>query len=199
MTFDTRVYAKLSIAKETTPKIDIDGTVVEFKQVGNLSSKSGYHGRAYQNLSTGEIVVVHEGSQDLSHNVLQNWDKVVSDWGVTNTTLAAGFIPEQFYDAFNFLNDVIAEIQGATIIQDGQSLGGTLAQMLGSLEVYKDIETIAFNPYGSKCLQDNLEDAGFFLSDDNSNITNYCTNSEIVTNLREQVGDTYEATKWTKV
>lgn len=91
MTFDTRVYAKLSIAEGPEPKIDIDGTVVEFEQVGNLSSKSGYHGRAYKNLSTGEIVVVHEGSQDLSHNVLQNWDKVVSDWGVTNTTLAAGF------------------------------------------------------------------------------------------------------------
>lgn len=198
MTFDTRVYAKLSIAEGPEPKIDIDGTVVEFEQVGNLSSKSGYHGRAYKNLSTGEIVVVHEGSQDLSHNVLQNWDKVVSDWGVTNTTLAAGFIPEQFYDAFNFLNDVIANNPGTTIIQDGQSLGGTLAQMLGSLEVYKDIETITFNPYGSKCLQDNLEKAGFFLSDDNSNITNYSTNKEIVTNLREQVGDTYEATNGPK-
>lgn len=44
--------------------VQIDGVV--YKQIDNsTNTSSGYQGYAYQNTSTGEIIVVHEGSEPL--------------------------------------------------------------------------------------------------------------------------------------
>ncbi|NVK32752.1 MAG: DUF2974 domain-containing protein [Gammaproteobacteria bacterium] len=78
---------------------------------------SGMAAATYQNLSTGEIIVAFRGSE------LGKTD-FAADVQLTN-----GGVPQQIYDALNYLRDVEQAYPGANISLTGISLGGTLASV----------------------------------------------------------------------
>lgn len=115
-----QIYAKLTIANGETIEINGD-TYTCINSVSN--SNNGYQGFAYKNNSTGNIIVVHAGSNDLSK--ISNWftNETFNDWIKTDGQLATDTIPSQFYSAKNFLENVISSNQQSNISQTGQSLG----------------------------------------------------------------------------
>lgn len=44
-------------------------SIVTFELIDKISTESGYQGYAYKDLTTGEVIVIHEGSQDPSAEV----------------------------------------------------------------------------------------------------------------------------------
>ena len=168
--------------------IEIDGQYPPIKLLDiKNNSETGYQGYLYQNLETGELYIVHSGSQSLDPGDApltdQNISEVMNDY-INNVgySWATGDIPPQFKDAYNFLSEVQSNPQYAdcTKKQIGQSLGGELAQLTGACYLFKDIETITFNAVGAGLLLDKLaqygtENTEFItaLSGEYSNISNY--------------------------
>lgn len=95
------------------------------------NTQTGYQGYLYQNLETGELYIVHSGSQSLEPGDAPlsdlNKSETINDY-INNVgySLATGDIPPQFEDAYNFLHEVQSNPQYAncTKIQIGQSLEG---------------------------------------------------------------------------
>ena len=185
-----QIYAKLTIANGETIEINGD-TYTCINSVSN--SNNGYQGFAYKNNSTGNIIVVHAGSNDLSK--ISNWftNETFNDWIKTDGQLATDTIPSQFYSAKNFLENVISSNQQSNISQTGQSLGGTLAQLCGVLDEFKNIDTKTFNPLGTIDLFDDLQSQGYNISNDFSNINNYCSQKEPISSIMGHPGTTYTA------
>ncbi len=186
-----QLYAKLTIANGET--IEINGTT--YTCINSVSnSNNGYQGFAYKNNSTGNIIVVHAGSNDLSK--FSNWftNETFNDWIKTDGQLVTDTIPSQFYSAKNFLESVISNNQQSNISQTGQSLGGTLAQLCGVLDEFKNIDTKTFNPLGTIDLFDDLQSQGYNISNDFSNINNYCSQKEPISSIMGHPGTTYTAT-----
>lgn len=185
-----QVYAKLTIANGDP--VEINGETYSCISFVN-NPDNGYQGYAYQNISTGDIIVVHTGSNDLSH--FSNWftTETFNDWIKTDGQLMTDQIPSQFYSAVQFLSNIKSAYSGKNISQTGQSLGGSISQLCGVLVEFNDINTVAFNPLGTINLLDNLKLKGYNISDDFSNINNYTSYKEPVSSIYEHPGSTYIA------
>ena len=186
--------------------VEIDGQYPPIKLLDiKNNSETGYQGYLYQNLETGELYIVHGGSQSLEPGDAPlsdlNKSETINDY-INNVgySLATGDIPPQFEDAYNFLHEVQSNPQYAncTKIQIGQSLGGKLAELTGALYLFKDIETITFNAVGAGLLLNKLaqygtENTDFIttLSDDYSNISNYRYSGEFVSTIAPHIGNVY--------
>jgi len=161
----------------------ISGSRLEYVKSVESVNNTGFKASLYMDNDTGKYVVAYCGSND-SHDV-------ASDGQMT-----LGQVPAQFNEAKTFMENL--NINGISIppsqieLITGHSLGASLAQMVGSLEAYKGIDTVALNPYGTQGVQDNLRAQGNDLSLDNSNISNYISPQDIVPNSSNQIGNTYQ-------
>lgn len=204
------IYNSDSLTSDKIVEIDGQYPQIKLLEIKN-NTQTGYQGYLYQNLETGELYIVHSGSQSLDPGDAplsdQNRSEVMNDY-INNVVYswATGDIPPQFEDAYNFLREVQSNPQYAncTKIQIGQSLGGELAQLTGACYLFKDIETITFNAVGAGLLLDKLaqygtENTEFIttLSGDYSNISNYRYEEEFVTTIAPHIGNVYTTKVYT--
>ncbi len=194
-----KAYAELTVENiyGTKPNIGetynktIDGKEVTFELIDKFNSKSGYGGYAYKNRANGEIIIVHEGSQN---PISTHPGEVFKDWVIADGNAFMEKISEQFYDANNFVNRVRQNNPTATSIQQiGQSLGGTLAQMIGALAGNENINTYTFNAYGAGNLIPALIKEGFTVSASHSNIINLTYGNEVVSTFNPHIGELYSS------
>lgn len=92
---------------------------------GNQGTANGYYGAAYQNDSTGEIVVANRGSRASGEGLKQ-------DWGGSDAQIAAqgGLgVPAAFDDATDFAQSVQEAHPDQQIQFTGHSLGGGEAEV----------------------------------------------------------------------
>ena len=112
-------------------------------RVGNSDpNNSGYQGAAFQRNGTNEIVVANRGTEPTQYTDLR-----------ADLQMGLRQVPDQFYDAQNFLQQVMDANNGANVSITGHSLGGALSQLLGA---ETGLETVTFNPYGAKQLAEQL-------------------------------------------
>ena len=195
-------YAVLS-NKNTIGNVDPIGTnytmklnaqEITVKLIVSVSEDSGYQGYLYENLSNRELYVVHEGSIDPFNG---NADEIKKDWTITNTgMLAASNIPAQFDDSKKFLDAVknSSVYKDRKIIQIGQSLGGSLAEMNGALKENEKIETITFNSLGVERMGTAIvELRKLELSGNYDNISNFAYLNEAVSKIAPHFGEIYIA------
>jgi len=202
---EAKIYAELAtinrygedIHKTVTIKIGTDKyTYSLIDQTPINSNNKGYQGYLYQNDKTGELYVVHGGSQSLAPAdkpwTPENRNEAVKDYyeNVTKSILK-NEIPPQFEEGYNFLNNIRNDdkYKGLKITQLGQSLGGELAQIYGAMKEFQGIDTITFNAVGAANLANILSLNGIELSGDYSNIQNYRYGNEFVTTIAPHFGD----------
>jgi uncharacterized Zn-binding protein involved in type VI secretion len=128
----TDEYLALSQAAYQEPGSSSDGGPPGWTKIaespvtpGNDGSPNGYYGVAYQNDTTGEIVVANRGSRPTVEGLQQ-------DWGGSDVQIAAQGnlgVPGAFQDATNFAQSVQAAHPGVPIQFTGHSLGGAEAQV----------------------------------------------------------------------
>lgn len=172
---------------------------VEFSHVPNdaYPTTLSFEASAFQNTSTGEIVIAYAGTAQLT------------DW-VTNLTLGTGFSSSQLEQAALYYLQIKQANPTATISFTGHSLGGGLAALMG---VMFDERAVAFDqaPFALSAnaltrsgLENYLNDHGFsdsllatlapeFISysDDgsrNANVTGYFVQGEVLQVLQPPLG-----------
>ena len=103
----------------------------EFSHVPNSSypTTQSFEASAFQNLSTGEIVIAYAGTAQLT------------DW-LANVALGLGFSADQLNQAAEYYLEIKAANPGAVISFTGHSLGGGLAALMG---VMFDEQAITFD------------------------------------------------------
>lgn len=154
----TRVYAHLSHASYDPPsnedELKIDGlSYAVYDSTSNLLS--GYHGTAYIELSSKDIIIAHRGTEP---NLASGLQDIFTDVGMVTSGFNA-----QAGDARRFTQRVFEQVQmetsiaGRNITVTGHSLGGTLAQITAH-EFGLSGET--FNAYGAANLQHDIPKGG---------------------------------------
>ena len=144
---------------------------------------------AYYNAATNEVIIAYRGSE------LDNDDWINNNFGGFGTDS----LPGQFQNAYDFYtyvknNIAIGEYsQIPTTTVDGMgftghSLGGGLAQLMGSLAECSDIQTYTYNGIGCEPLLDDLVAHNYAISGNYSNMHNYMVMGDIVSSLFNQVG-----------
>ncbi len=206
---EAKIYAELAtinrhgedIHKTVTIKIGRDEyTYNLIDQTPINSNDKGYQGYLYQDTKTGDLYVVHGGSQSLAPAdkpwTSENRAEIAKDYydnvakSITNKE-----IPPQFEEGYNFLNSIINDkkYNGLKITQLGQSLGGELAQIYGAMKEFQNIDTFTFNAVGAANLADVLSSNNIELSGDYSNIKNYRYDNELITTIAPHFGDMYSS------
>lgn len=84
------------------------------------------------------------------------------------------------YGKHIYMDDLDAKEKGANVVQIGMSLAGGLAEMNAALAGNENIETYTFNSCGTRHLATALQDAGYTLSNDYSNIHNFRYRNELL-------------------
>lgn len=194
---NVKIFAEISIVNEYGKDIEtsfqIDNTNFELVGTSKLLSPTGYQGYAYRNIETNEIIVVHEGSVNPLNNFFDNLSEINKDWiGADGATLQNKLL-SQFNEAESFLNSIKTEHPDAKIVQVGQSLGGTISELLGALDENKNIETYTYNSLGAGKVVTELASQGKDLSADNSNIYNFAYNNEFVSKINPHIGAVYKS------
>lgn len=150
-------------------------------------SKSGFHGEVYKDEDNKRLIISYQCTNN------------VEDWTSDDLDMALGDLPDQYKHAQKFYDKYAnnPKYKDYEIVVTGYSLGGSLAQLVGSSD--KDAKnaertkTITFNAFGAKNIMenwnDNIEDgeAGFTF---NNEIYNYITDGDFVSCSSEQVGKT---------
>ena len=134
----------------------------------------GYHGAAFKNNATDEIVVANRGTEPAS-----SLDRTA------DLQMAANQLPDQYQFAKQFLDQVLNDPSnaGASITITGHSLGGSLAQLLAA---ETGLSATTFNPYGAKDLIPAINTRYGLSLDSNAafnNITNHQTALDGVSRL----------------
>lgn len=108
----------------------------------NSNDKSGYNSIAYRNDKTGEIIIVHRGTEVGIINPNTTVKDIQAD-----IALALGKTPQQLKDAEKFLKEISEKynVSPNKIINSGHSLGGYLSN-----EIARKFEgkSISFDPPG---------------------------------------------------
>lgn len=176
-------------------KIHVDDINKDFILIASYSNSiNGYQGYAYQDKKDNKIYVVHAGSNDISDLKKIFTEESLKDWGITDVQLVMNNIPSQFYSAKYFLDSVRHTYNNdtnANMEQLGQSLGGTLANMLGMLRENENMKIECFNTLGAAKMEKVLKKLGYELSEDYSNINNYFYANEKISTLKTQIGNVY--------
>jgi len=106
--------------------------------------KTGFYGEAFQN-KQGEVFTVYRATEiDLRHPSISKKD-LYADY-----QLAINKLPEQYNDAMYFYNQVQKKYPNQKIKQDGYSLGGSLATLVGA---QTGAETVTFEAYGNNIIK----------------------------------------------
>ena len=134
------------------------------------NARNGFFAEAYY--KNGKIIIVYRGTNDLK-DLAQD--------------LKMGFqriSPSQYYSAKLFYNYIARKYRNYPIYATGHSLGGSLAQMLGSS--VKEVKAVTYNAFGTG-------DIKGFSPKYPENVINYGHSKDAVFNfnINNQVGKTY--------
>lgn len=141
------------------------------------------------NNETKEVVIVFKGSEPLPSFDMES---IVNDWCVADLNLVIGKIPKQFYDAYKYVQAVKPSIPtGFKVYMTGHSLGGSIVQLLCSLDENKQVTGYTYNAFGVKHLLPSLKNEGFILSSDFNNINNFSMSVDLVSNQNEHIGNVF--------
>ncbi len=161
----------------------------EYFQPSNISNELTSKIFTAINNETKEIVIVFKGSEPLPSFDLES---IVNDWCVSDLNLVIGRIPKQFYDAYNYLQSVKPSIPADfKIYMTGHSLGGSLVQLLCSLDENKHVAGYTYNAFGVKHLLSNLENEGYSINSEFKNINNFSMSADLVSNHNEHIGNVF--------
>lgn len=151
-------YAQLSATKrqavnllgQSLPFAHIANAVYSFDEtlindwelIEQISKDSGMQAGLYQNQQTDELLIAFRGTEacDFSCSFKELKESVLDL--AADTLLSFGESGPQFRHAFNFAEDIIARYPESNIKVTGHSLGGGLAQAIGTTF---NLETFAFN------------------------------------------------------
>ena len=165
---DISTKAELSVyADENTVKIGTNCSIngEKFTLIDLYSNPdNGYQGYAYRSDNDGKIYIVNSGSYDISDlsNIFTN--EAYQDWIKTDGELINGVLPSQFYSANYFLQRVRNTYNNKSndnMELIGQSLGGSISNLLGMLEENKDLSCTGFNTLGVAAFDSILEQKEF--------------------------------------
>ena len=136
--------SKLVYADDTTlPEIKVGVPLKDtfsgnnYRVIKSVDSTSGYQGYAFQNTTTGEVIISHRGTES------------AKDW-FADAQIGVNAVPDQVKDAIEFNKAVIAQlntesqtsVDPSTIKQTGHSLGGGIAQIVS---VMNNSQAVTFN------------------------------------------------------
>lgn len=143
-------------------------------------TSTGFSATAYQT-TTGEIVIAYAGTQSSGAGF--------SNDAVNDIEMLLDETPGQYNEALAFYNSVKSANSAAAITLTGQSLGGSLAQLVGA---ETGVNTFSYNSVGVEGL---LDDCGI-TNTDFTKITNYSLGNDIanIGNISlglNQIGTTY--------
>lgn len=131
-------YAQLSDAI-----YDFDNVVVDnWELIEHISKSSGMQAGVYNNVETSELVLAFRGTETCDFPCSFSETKAYLLDVATDAALTAGFVDNQFKHAFNFAQEMVNKYPERKITVTGHSLGGGLAQAVGSV---LGLETFAFN------------------------------------------------------
>jgi len=153
------------------------------KVVSFTEYDTGFKGVVYQDMSTNKYIVSFTGTQA---NDRKDFD--------ADKQMLNGEVPAQFKSAKGFMENLKAA-DGTSISTDqiqsitGHSLGGSLAQMIGALDDYKNVNVDTYNAYGVEHLLDNLASQGETLSSNYSNINNYGDSEDLIYRASDHIGN----------
>ena len=119
-----------------------------YEVLDSSTAKNGFSSTAFR-AKDGSIVIAYRGSDDVAD--------IKSDLEMINGTK----LPEQFYDAEQFYEDIRAKHSGARIVLTGHSLGGALSQLVAAHN--EDAFAVTFNAPGTKDIitrESGLSDSG---------------------------------------
>ncbi len=137
-------YAKLandSYGNHTDEICNYEGLPIGYYRLEqNTIDKSGYNAIAYRNDKTGEIIIVHRGTEP-------TWNGEMTKDLKADLDLAMGKTPKQLIDAEKFLKEISEKynVPPNKIINTGHSLGGYLSN-----EIARKFEgkSVSFDPPG---------------------------------------------------
>lgn len=149
---------------------------------------TGFQGGIYYNETTGDYVVVCRGTEFKSGN-----EEFYKDFVQTDVLeFGKDIVPSAFYATEELLIRAIdmANKDHSKVHIVGHSLGGGIAQLLGSLEDYKDIDVTTYNPVGVEHLlnEEAIKNRVQTGTDKFSNIINYATCNDFVSTIFKCVG-----------
>lgn len=140
------------------------------------NKKTGFYAEAF--FKGNDIVIAYRGT-DTDRGIAEPAKDVLK----SDIPMGTSFLPSQTVDARNFYEQIKNDFPNQNIILTGHSLGGSLAQIVGSETGEK---TVTFEAYGIKNALD--PDAKF-----SDNITNYGNANDPVfmANVDNQIGKTF--------
>ncbi|MBS0422885.1 MAG: lipase [Proteobacteria bacterium] len=117
-------------------------TVGSWDLIESKGKSSGMDAGVFKNRDSNELALVFRGTETCDipcspGELIDTARDVIAD-----TAISIGTVSDQFKDAFRFAQNVISRYPGAKITVAGHSLGGGLAQAIGST---LGLETFAFN------------------------------------------------------
>lgn len=160
------------------------------------NSDNGYKGYAYQSLDDGKIYIVSSGSYDITNFENLFTEEGYKDWIKTDGELINDILPSQFYSAkyfFDYVKENFNDNTNNNLEVLGQSLSASLGNLLGMLKGNEDLLCTGFNTLGVGDYESILNNNGFNTSGEYLNINNYVYGNEIISELRDQIGNVYKS------
>ena len=150
---------------------------------------TGFQGGIYYNETTGDYVVVCRGTE------FDGGEEQFKDFVKTDICgFGQDHIPDDFYGTEKLLKRAIllAGDDPTKVHIVGHSLGGGVAQMLGAIDLYKDIDVTTYNAVGVEHLLNDMLSAGYVLQNNAknaTNINNYVTCNDFVSTIFNIIGN----------
>lgn len=166
----------------------MSGSFTEGESNTFIYNKTGFQGGIYYNETTGDYVVVCRGTE------FDGGEEQFKDFVKTDI---CGFgqdeIPEDFKETKKLLDNLLKNgVAKSQIHIVGHSLGGGVAQMLGAMDDYKDIDVTTYNAVGVEHLLNDMQSAGYVLQNNAknaTNINNYVTCNDFVSTIFNIIGN----------
>lgn len=189
---EDKVFHEMVRERLKTLPIEISGyKLIDFASgtvENGLYKATGFQGGIYYNETTGDYVVVCRGTE------FDGGEEQFKDFVKTDI---CGFgqdeIPEDFKETKKLLDNLLKNgVAKSQIHIVGHSLGGGVAQMLGTMDDYKDIDVTTYNAVGVEHLLNDMQSAGYVLQNNAknaTNINNYVTCNDFVSTIFNIIGN----------